>query len=210
MVRKCSSAHLVCLQSRKSIAEMRKDHEDQIQHLKRLKNDEIDVVKSATSQTRCVFFPPRSYLKLHKQTRLCLSVCFQARWWLRLSTQVSHSRHRADGAVLLSTRRALLLLGHAGAPGGAAEGRGGGERLLEGHHLQDAHAAQGAGEAAGEGEDQTSPRGSAEDAQAHFSAERSLGTLEGDGGRGQGRVDPEILGGRAAGRRKRERRAGKG
>lgn len=34
---------------------MRKDHEDQIQHLKRLKNDEIDVVKSATSQTRCGF-----------------------------------------------------------------------------------------------------------------------------------------------------------
>lgn len=31
---------------------MRKDHEDQIQHLKRLKNDEIDVVKSATSQAR--------------------------------------------------------------------------------------------------------------------------------------------------------------
>lgn len=35
---------------------MRKDHEDQIQHLKRLKNDEIDVVKSATSQARYVGF----------------------------------------------------------------------------------------------------------------------------------------------------------
>lgn len=34
---------------------MRKDHEDQIQHLKRLKNDELDVVKSATSQTRYSF-----------------------------------------------------------------------------------------------------------------------------------------------------------
>lgn len=45
---------------------MRKDHEDQIQLLKRLKNDEIDVVKSATSQARYVFFFLSSSLKSHK------------------------------------------------------------------------------------------------------------------------------------------------
>lgn len=69
--------------------------------------------------------------------------------------QVSHSCHRADGAVLLSPRRALLFLGDAGPSGRAAESRGGGEGVLEGYHLQDAHAAQRAGEAAGEGEDGT-------------------------------------------------------
>lgn len=38
--------------SRQSILEMKKDHEDQIQRLKRLKEEEIDAVTSATSQTR--------------------------------------------------------------------------------------------------------------------------------------------------------------
>uniref|UniRef100_A0A8C6WX91 Fas-binding factor 1 C-terminal domain-containing protein n=1 Tax=Neogobius melanostomus TaxID=47308 RepID=A0A8C6WX91_9GOBI len=37
---------------RKSISEMKKDHEDQIRRLKQLKEDEIDAVTSATSQTR--------------------------------------------------------------------------------------------------------------------------------------------------------------
>ncbi|XP_024920428.1 fas-binding factor 1 homolog isoform X2 [Cynoglossus semilaevis] len=37
---------------RKSIAEMKKDHEDQINRLKKLKAEEIDAVTSATSQTR--------------------------------------------------------------------------------------------------------------------------------------------------------------
>ncbi|XP_029015076.1 fas-binding factor 1 homolog isoform X3 [Betta splendens] len=37
---------------RKSILEMKKDHEDQIQRLKKLKDEEIDAVTSATSQTR--------------------------------------------------------------------------------------------------------------------------------------------------------------
>ncbi|KAM4635426.1 fas-binding factor 1 homolog [Polymixia lowei] len=37
---------------RKSILEMKKDHEDQVQRLKRLKDEEIDAVTSATSQTR--------------------------------------------------------------------------------------------------------------------------------------------------------------
>lgn len=129
---------------------MRKDHEDQIQHLKRLKNDEIDVVKSATSQARYVgfFFP----LLLFKTTQINMFLLFFAP---HPPPQVSHSCHRADGAVLLSPRRALLFLGDAGPPGGAAESRGGGEGVLEGHHLQDAHAAQRAGEAAGEGEDGT-------------------------------------------------------
>ncbi|MEQ2291737.1 hypothetical protein AMECASPLE_016020, partial [Ameca splendens] len=36
---------------RKSILEMKKDHEDQLQRLKRLKDEEIDAVTSATSQT---------------------------------------------------------------------------------------------------------------------------------------------------------------
>ncbi|KAJ0000821.1 hypothetical protein NQD34_005841 [Periophthalmus magnuspinnatus] len=37
---------------RKSILEMKKDHEDQIHRLKKLKDEEIDAVTSATSQTR--------------------------------------------------------------------------------------------------------------------------------------------------------------
>ncbi|XP_035801900.2 fas-binding factor 1 homolog isoform X5 [Amphiprion ocellaris] len=37
---------------RKSILEMKKDHEDQVHRLKRLKDEEIDAVTSATSQTR--------------------------------------------------------------------------------------------------------------------------------------------------------------
>ncbi|XP_071374810.1 fas-binding factor 1 homolog [Centroberyx affinis] len=37
---------------RKSILEMKKDHEDQVLRLKRLKDEEIDAVTSATSQTR--------------------------------------------------------------------------------------------------------------------------------------------------------------
>ncbi|XP_053194841.1 fas-binding factor 1 homolog [Scomber japonicus] len=37
---------------RKSILEMKKDHEDQVQRLKKLKDEEIDAVTSATSQTR--------------------------------------------------------------------------------------------------------------------------------------------------------------
>ncbi|XP_072225142.1 fas-binding factor 1 homolog isoform X2 [Leuresthes tenuis] len=37
---------------RKSILEMKKDHEEQVQRLKRLKDEEIDAVTSATSQTR--------------------------------------------------------------------------------------------------------------------------------------------------------------
>ena len=40
---------LVC---RTSILEMKKDHEEQVQTLKRLKDEEIDAVTSATSQTR--------------------------------------------------------------------------------------------------------------------------------------------------------------
>lgn len=38
---------------------MKRDHEDQIQRLKKLKDEEIDAVTSATSQTRC----PISHLK---------------------------------------------------------------------------------------------------------------------------------------------------
>ncbi|KAF3846639.1 hypothetical protein F7725_003717 [Dissostichus mawsoni] len=37
---------------RKSILEMKKDHEDQVKRLKKLKEEEIDAVTSATSQTR--------------------------------------------------------------------------------------------------------------------------------------------------------------
>ncbi|XP_068434716.1 fas-binding factor 1-like isoform X2 [Clinocottus analis] len=37
---------------RKSILEMKKDHEDQVRRLKKLKDEEIDAVTSATSQTR--------------------------------------------------------------------------------------------------------------------------------------------------------------
>ncbi|XP_078126288.1 fas-binding factor 1 homolog isoform X7 [Sander vitreus] len=37
---------------RKSVLEMKKDHEDQVQRLKKLKDEEIDAVTSATSQTR--------------------------------------------------------------------------------------------------------------------------------------------------------------
>uniref|UniRef100_A0A3Q4BCC9 Fas-binding factor 1 C-terminal domain-containing protein n=1 Tax=Mola mola TaxID=94237 RepID=A0A3Q4BCC9_MOLML len=37
---------------RKSILEMKKDHEEQVQRLKKLKDEEIDAVTSATSQTR--------------------------------------------------------------------------------------------------------------------------------------------------------------
>ncbi|XP_070704635.1 fas-binding factor 1 homolog [Pempheris klunzingeri] len=37
---------------RKSILEMKKDHEDQVKRLKKLKDEEIDAVTSATSQTR--------------------------------------------------------------------------------------------------------------------------------------------------------------
>lgn len=54
----------VCLQPRgnpehpippsMSILEMRKDHEEQLQRLKLLKDQEIDAVTSATSHTRCV------------------------------------------------------------------------------------------------------------------------------------------------------------
>lgn len=94
------------------------------------------------------FFP----LLLFKTTQINMFLLFFAP---HPPPQVSHSCHRADGAVLLSPRRALLFLGDAGPPGGAAESRGGGEGVLEGHHLQDAHAAQRAGEAAGEGEDGT-------------------------------------------------------
>lgn len=41
-----------CFPSRKSILEMKKDHEDQVQRLKKLKDEEIDAVTSATSQAR--------------------------------------------------------------------------------------------------------------------------------------------------------------
>ena len=37
---------------RVSVQEMRKDHEEQLQRLKRLKDQEIDAVTSATSYTR--------------------------------------------------------------------------------------------------------------------------------------------------------------
>lgn len=131
-----------------------------------------------------------------------------------LFLQVSHSCHRADGAVLLSPRRALLFLGDAGPPGGAAESRVGGEGVLEGHHLQDAHSAQRAGEAAGEGEDGTGVTAvPSSAAAARWKTHKpvvfcALGTVEGDGGRGQGRVHPKVLGGRATRRRQRERGAG--
>lgn len=39
---------------RKSILEMKKDHEEQVRRLKKLKDEEIDAVTSATSQTRWV------------------------------------------------------------------------------------------------------------------------------------------------------------
>ena len=43
---------IVFLTSRKSVLEMKKDHEDQVKRLKKLKEEEIDAVTSATSQTR--------------------------------------------------------------------------------------------------------------------------------------------------------------
>lgn len=42
----------MCVFYRKSILEMKKDHEEQVQRLRRLKDEEIDAVTSATSQTR--------------------------------------------------------------------------------------------------------------------------------------------------------------
>ncbi|XP_030592564.1 fas-binding factor 1 homolog isoform X2 [Archocentrus centrarchus] len=51
--RDCEVERLRDLQ-RKSILEMKRDYEDQIQRLKRLKDEEIDAVTSATSQTRSV------------------------------------------------------------------------------------------------------------------------------------------------------------
>lgn len=44
--------YLVYFPSRKSILEMKKDHEDQVRRLKKLKDEEIDAVTSATSQAR--------------------------------------------------------------------------------------------------------------------------------------------------------------
>ncbi|XP_078017433.1 fas-binding factor 1 homolog isoform X4 [Epinephelus lanceolatus] len=49
--RDCEVERLKDLQ-RKSILEMKKDHEDHVQRLKKLKEEEIDAVTSATSQTR--------------------------------------------------------------------------------------------------------------------------------------------------------------
>lgn len=49
------------LPSRKSILEMKKDHEDQVQRLKKLKDEEIDAVTSATSQTRWVNITGQSH-----------------------------------------------------------------------------------------------------------------------------------------------------
>lgn len=43
---------LVFRPARKSILEMKKDHEEQVRRLKKLKDEEIDAVTSATSQTR--------------------------------------------------------------------------------------------------------------------------------------------------------------
>lgn len=75
--------------SRKSIAEMKKDHEDQINRLKKLKAEEIDAVTSATSQTRWVHTMknsnmlkkslPRSQLQSHY---VCpdLSQLWLSRW----------------------------------------------------------------------------------------------------------------------------------
>lgn len=65
-----------------------------------------------------------------------------------LFCQVSHGRHRADGAVLLSPRRALFFLSNAGPSCRAAKSCSGGESVLEGYHFQDAHAAQRARETA--------------------------------------------------------------
>lgn len=43
---------LVFQPARKSILEMKNDHEEQVRRLKKLKDEEIDAVTSATSQTR--------------------------------------------------------------------------------------------------------------------------------------------------------------
>jgi predicted RNA-binding protein YlxR (DUF448 family) len=47
--------HLCHLPLRTSILEMHKDHEEQLQRLKLLKDQEIDAVTSATSHTRYVY-----------------------------------------------------------------------------------------------------------------------------------------------------------
>ncbi|TNN37154.1 Fas-binding factor 1 [Liparis tanakae] len=44
--------HTAVLSDRKSISEMKEDHEEQVRRLKRLKDEEIDAVTSATAQTR--------------------------------------------------------------------------------------------------------------------------------------------------------------
>lgn len=49
----CKTGFLINMFYRKSILEMKRDHEEQIQRLKKLKDEEIDAVTSATSQTRC-------------------------------------------------------------------------------------------------------------------------------------------------------------
>lgn len=62
---------LTCV-NRKSILEMKRDHEDQIQRLKKLKDEEIDAVTSATSQTRCaisIHLDLISHLKLDVEVR---------------------------------------------------------------------------------------------------------------------------------------------
>lgn len=43
---------------------MRRDHEEQLQHLKLLKDREINAVTSATSHTRCVRLPGPAFLRL--------------------------------------------------------------------------------------------------------------------------------------------------
>ncbi|KAK2502087.1 hypothetical protein MC885_009979 [Smutsia gigantea] len=49
---------------RASILEIRRDHEEQLQHLKLLKDREIDAVTSATSHTRYVCLPGPAFLRL--------------------------------------------------------------------------------------------------------------------------------------------------
>lgn len=77
---------------RASILEMRKDHEEQLQRLKLLKDREIDAVTSATSHTRCVRSPDPACLQ-----GAVLRSPVGADPTL---PQVPEWRHRADGAVL--------------------------------------------------------------------------------------------------------------
>ena len=89
---------------RASILEMRKDHEEQLQRMKLLKDREIDAVTSATSHTRYVQHPGPAHPRGRPMARGQADP-------VPAPTQIPERHHRADGEVLQQPARAVLPRG---------------------------------------------------------------------------------------------------